>query len=66
MGWLETAPGDARAMVRALADLAAGSGTEHMWSLAPRVDWLQREFRRIGCDLHPMLIFALSLESRVE
>lgn len=62
VGWLETAPSDARAMVRALIDIAAGSGAERMRVMAPRVDWLQQHLRRAGCELHPLTIFALPLE----
>jgi GNAT superfamily N-acetyltransferase len=62
VGWLETAPSDARAMVKGLVDIAAGSGTVKMRVMAPQIDWLQREFRRAGAEIHPMTIWALSLE----
>jgi GNAT superfamily N-acetyltransferase len=59
--WIETARSDARAMVRALVDRAAAAEVEEMTAMIPAVPWLEREFRRMGFELHPLTVWAKPL-----
>jgi GNAT superfamily N-acetyltransferase len=61
VSWLTTTEADAAAAIRALVDGAAAAGTERIEVIAPDVDWIRRQLRRRGCDVHEMTVFALPL-----
>jgi len=58
VSWIETAPDDADAMARALIDCASGAGVDSMRAVVPAVTWLRQAFRRLGCRIHPMWVYA--------
>jgi GNAT superfamily N-acetyltransferase len=59
--WMETNPEDSRAMVRALVERAADSGSDTMRAVVPHVDWLIQAFRRAGFDIGGIIVFGLAL-----
>ena len=59
--WLETAESDARAMVRALVDRAAGAGSERLSAMIPAVDWLRQAFERSAFEMRPLTVWAKEL-----
>ncbi len=61
VSWLETSPENAYRMTRALVDAAVDVGADRVVAWMPEVDWLTRAFRRAGCDMHPMTIYAKGL-----
>jgi GNAT superfamily N-acetyltransferase len=56
--WVETTEPDAYDMARAIVDLAAESGADRLRTWVPEVDWATTAFRRAGCDLRWMSVFA--------
>ena len=63
VSWLTTDPADAPRMVRALVDLALEQSAESFTVKVPRVDWMERALRRLGCDLSPMTVYAMALDA---
>jgi hypothetical protein len=61
VSWLSTYPEDARAMVRALLDLAAAAGVERIEVMLPAVEWLGRALEQSGCRLHPLTVYSRGL-----
>jgi Acetyltransferase (GNAT) family len=61
VGWLETRPEDAADLLRALVDLAVGSGAETIALWLPMVEWIVRAARRLGFDAEPMAVYAVRL-----
>ena len=62
VSWVETGPGGAYALARALVDAALDAGAERLEVKLPRVDWLVRGFRRVGCSVEfELQVFALPL-----
>lgn len=61
VGWVETRPEDAGDFLRAIVDVASGSGAESLSLWLPAVDWAMRAARRAGCELHPMTIYATEI-----
>lgn len=61
VSWLDTAPEDAEAMVRALVDAAAQSGRELLRVKAPVVTWLSAALQEHRFELRPMTVYARSL-----
>jgi GNAT superfamily N-acetyltransferase len=59
--WLETVESDARAMVRALVDRAAGAGSERLTAMIPAVDWLRQAFERSAFEMSPLRVWAKEL-----
>lgn len=64
-GWLETRPEDAPEIIRALIDLAVGRGFESITIWAPPLQWIVRDFRRLGFELEPMAVYAVELSATV-
>jgi GNAT superfamily N-acetyltransferase len=60
-GWLSTYPEDVRALLRSLADLAAGNGAERLEIEVPALDWLRAALEQGGWDLHPLRVCARAL-----
>jgi GNAT superfamily N-acetyltransferase len=54
--WIETRPEDAGDLVRALIDLGSSVGVESIRVWLPTTDWLVREARREGFEIHPMTV----------
>lgn len=61
VGWLETRPEDAEALLRALVDLAVSRGAEAIAVWLADVEWLVRSARRLGFELEPMAVYARQL-----
>jgi len=61
VGWLETRADDAPDLLRALIDIAVGSGVESLSLWVPDVDWMVRDARRLGFDIEPMGVYAVEL-----
>lgn len=61
VGWLETRADDAPDLLRALIDLAVGSGVESIVLWVPDVDWIVRDAKRLGFDAEPMGVYAVEL-----
>lgn len=61
VGWVETRPEDAGDFLRAIVDVASGSGAESLSVWLPAVDWALRAARRAGCELHPMTVYATEI-----
>ena len=59
--WLSTYPEDARALLRALADLAAANGAERLEIEVPARDWLRAALEHGGWELHPLRVCARAL-----
>jgi len=59
--WLETAESDARAMALAIVDKAAEFAAETLEVMIPAVPWMERELRRLGFEMHPLMVWARSL-----
>jgi GNAT superfamily N-acetyltransferase len=58
VSWLETAPDDARAMAHALVDCAADAGVDRFLAVVPNVTWLRQAFQHLGCQIHPLWVYA--------
>jgi hypothetical protein len=56
--WIETTEPDAYDMARAIVDLAAESGADRLRAWVPDLDWATTAFRRAGCDLRRMTVYA--------
>jgi len=61
VAWIETNPEDSKAMVRALVERAADSGSDTMRAMVPDVDWLIQAFRRAGFETGGITVFGLAL-----
>ena len=61
VGWVETRPEDSGDFLRAVVDVASGSGAESLSLWLPSVDWALRAARRAGCELHPMTVYATEI-----
>lgn len=61
VGWLETRPDDAADLLRALIDLALGSGVERIALWLPAIDWIVKDAKRLGFEAEPMGVFAVEL-----
>ena len=61
VGWVETRPETAPDFARALLDTAAGSGADRFSALIPSLPWLNEAFSALGCEIHPMTVFAKAL-----
>ena len=59
--WVETNAEDSYRLARALVDAAVDAGAERLMVWVPEVEWLVRALRRIGCELHPMTVYAMGL-----
>ena len=59
--WIETRPEDAGDLVRALIDLGSSIGVESIRVWLPTTDWLIREARREGFEIHPMTVHVCEL-----
>ena len=61
VGWLETRPDDATDLLKALIDMAVGSGVESISLWIPDVDWLVKVAKRLGFDTGRMGVYAVEL-----
>jgi GNAT superfamily N-acetyltransferase len=61
VGWLETREEDAVDLLRSIIDLATKLDAESVGLIVPAVSWLTAAIRRAGCDLHPMIVYEISL-----
>lgn len=59
--WMETARDDARAMARAIVDLATEYGVAEARVWVPSVDWLETPFTRLGFEFHTAGVWELAL-----
>ena len=61
VAWLETRPEEAADLLRALVDLAIGSGAESIAIWLPKLDWIVKEAKRLGFADEPMGVYATEL-----
>ena len=61
VGGLETRPDDATDLLKALIDMAVGSGVESISLWIPDVDWLVKVAKRLGFDTGRMGVYAVEL-----
>jgi len=61
ISWIETSPEEAADALRAVVDLAAGSGADELWMWVPTIDWIVAAAQKAGCETAAMGIYAVEL-----